>query len=71
MVTSPAGVGPENDCAGEGQQQVRTTNPFFGQWGCYVRTMRASIQLRKNVGRESQRTDPLITIRSSFVLIQL
>jgi hypothetical protein len=25
MVTSPTGLGPENDCAGEGQQQLQTT----------------------------------------------
>jgi hypothetical protein len=27
MVMSPAGLGPENNCAGEGQQELQTTDP--------------------------------------------
>jgi hypothetical protein len=27
MVLSPAGLGPENDCVGEGQEQQHTTDP--------------------------------------------
>jgi hypothetical protein len=35
---SPAGLGPENDCAGEGQQQLQTTAPS---------SCSASVQLEK------------------------
>jgi hypothetical protein len=38
---------PENDCAGEAQQQSYTTDPFFSQRGCYIRAMTASVQLKK------------------------
>jgi hypothetical protein len=31
MVTSPMGLGHENDCAGESQQQLYTTDPFSRQ----------------------------------------
>jgi hypothetical protein len=31
MVASPTGLGPENDCAGEGQQQLYTTDPSSRQ----------------------------------------
>jgi hypothetical protein len=31
MVTSPAGLVPKNDCAGEDQQQLYMTDPFFRQ----------------------------------------
>jgi hypothetical protein len=31
MVTSPMGLGPENDCAGEGQQQLQTADPSSHQ----------------------------------------
>jgi hypothetical protein len=31
MVTTPTGRGPENDCAGEGQQQLLTTDPSSRQ----------------------------------------
>jgi hypothetical protein len=27
VATSPTGLGPENDCSGEGQQQIETTDP--------------------------------------------
>jgi hypothetical protein len=33
MVTSPTGLGPESDCAGEGQQQLQTTDPSSRQRG--------------------------------------
>jgi hypothetical protein len=33
MVTSPRGLGPENDCAGEHQQQLQTGDPFSCQRG--------------------------------------
>jgi hypothetical protein len=31
MVASPKGLGPENDCADEGQQQLQTTDPSSRQ----------------------------------------
>jgi hypothetical protein len=31
MVASPTGLGPENDCAGEDQQQLHTTDPSSRQ----------------------------------------
>jgi hypothetical protein len=31
MVASPTGLGPENDCAGEDQQQLQTTHPSSRQ----------------------------------------
>jgi hypothetical protein len=33
MATSPMGLGPENDCAGEGQQELLTTDPASRQRG--------------------------------------
>jgi hypothetical protein len=33
MATSPTGLGPENDCAGEGQLQLLTTDPSSRQRG--------------------------------------
>jgi hypothetical protein len=64
MVMSPAGLGAENDCAGEDQQQLQTTDPSSRQTGCYVRTITASVQLENKItGRESQgacRQDELI-----------
>jgi hypothetical protein len=54
MVRGPAGLGLENKFAGEGQQQLQTTNPFSRQRGCYIRTMTAGVQMKKkNSGRES------------------
>jgi hypothetical protein len=59
---SPAGVGPENDCAVEVQQQLYTRDPSSRQGGCYIKTMKASIQL-KNIsvvslkGFVAKRTD--------------
>jgi hypothetical protein len=52
---SPVGLGPENDCAGEDQQQLQTTEPSSRQRGCYIRTITASVQLEnKIIGRYSQ-----------------
>jgi hypothetical protein len=31
MVASPKGLGPENNCAGEGQQQLQKTDPYSRQ----------------------------------------
>jgi hypothetical protein len=31
MITNPTGLGPENDCAGEGQQQLYKTHPSSRQ----------------------------------------
>jgi hypothetical protein len=45
MVMNPAGLGPENDCAGEGQQQLETTDPSSRERACYIRTMQTSVQL--------------------------
>jgi hypothetical protein len=47
VVVSPVGLGPENDCADEAQQQLETTDPFSRQRGCYIRTMTSSVQLKK------------------------
>jgi hypothetical protein len=49
MVMSSAGLRAEIDCAGEGQQQLSSC-----QRGCYIRIVAASVQLKKNAGRESQ-----------------
>jgi hypothetical protein len=49
MVTSPAGVGPENEYAGECQQQFHTTDSSYRQRGCYKRTTKARIQLEKRI----------------------
>jgi hypothetical protein len=53
---SPAGVGPENDWAGEGHQQFVMAGSSSHQRGCYMRNMTASVQLKKKniVGRESE-----------------
>jgi hypothetical protein len=54
MVMNPAGFGPENDCAGEDQQQLYTTDPSSRQRGCYVRAITANVQLENKItGRES------------------
>jgi hypothetical protein len=64
MVMGPAGLGPKNDCAGEDQQQLYTTEPTYHQRGCFIRTITASVKLEnKIIGRESQgacRQDELI-----------
>jgi hypothetical protein len=56
VVMSPAELGPENDFAGETQQQLQMTDPSSRQRGCYIRTTAASVQLENEVtGRESRR----------------
>jgi hypothetical protein len=42
MVMSPSGFGPEDDCAGEGQQQLSVTGPSSRQRRCCIRTITAS-----------------------------
>jgi hypothetical protein len=55
MVMNPAGFGPENECAGEEQQQLETTDPFFCQRGCYIRTITSRFQLENKItGRDTQ-----------------
>jgi hypothetical protein len=52
---NPAGVIPENDYAGEGQQQLQTTGRSYREKGCYMRTIAASVQLENQItGRDSQ-----------------
>jgi hypothetical protein len=46
---SSTGLGPENDCAGEAQQQLYTTDPSSRQKGCYIRTIIANVQLKKKI----------------------
>jgi hypothetical protein len=41
MVMSPAGHGPENDCADEAQQELQTTDPSSHQ-----RIMTSRVQLK-------------------------
>jgi hypothetical protein len=63
MVMSSEGLGSENDGAGEDQQQLQTTGPSSRQGGCYIRTIYASVQSKKNTGRgspEAWRKDELI-----------
>jgi hypothetical protein len=54
MVMCSAGLGPENDFAGEDQQQLQPTDVSSCQRGCYIRTMPAKYLVEKNTGRESQ-----------------
>jgi hypothetical protein len=69
---SPAGLGPENNCAGENKQQLQMSDPSSRQRGCYVRTITASVRLKnKNSGRESQgvcRKDALIRSKQPVVI---
>jgi hypothetical protein len=70
VVMSPTGVGPQNDCADEDQQQLSTTDPPSRQRGCYIRTMKPSVQLEKTARRGSQgacRQDELIGGKLSVV----
>jgi hypothetical protein len=56
MVMSLEGLGPENYCAGEDQQELKKTAPYFRQRGCYIRTITANVQLKNKInGRESRR----------------
>jgi hypothetical protein len=45
MVVSPAGLGSENDCAGE-SSKLETTDHSPRQRECYIRTMTARVQLK-------------------------
>jgi hypothetical protein len=55
MVMSPAGLGPQDDYAGENQRQLQTTDQSSRQRGCYIRTITVSVQLKNKItGRGSQ-----------------
>jgi hypothetical protein len=58
VVVSPLGLGSENDCAVEDQQQLQTTDSSSRQRGCYITIMTARVQLKKIAGRESQGACP-------------
>jgi hypothetical protein len=64
MSLSSAGLRPKNDCAGEDQQQLYTTDPSSRQRGSYIRITTASVQTENKItGRESKvacRQDALI-----------
>jgi hypothetical protein len=45
VAMNPVVLGPENDCAGKGQQQLETTDPSCRQRGFCIRSMTASVQL--------------------------
>jgi hypothetical protein len=64
MVMSLAGLRPENGCAGEGHQELKTTDPSSRQSGCCLRTITEIVQLEnKNSGGGSEgacRQDELI-----------
>jgi hypothetical protein len=50
-----AGLRSEIDCAGEAQQQLKTTDASSRQRECYIRIITASVQFKnKNTGPESQ-----------------
>jgi hypothetical protein len=71
MVLSPAGLRPENDCAGEDQQQLHTTDLSSRQRGSCIRTTTASVHLENKIsGREFQgacRQDEMIGGKSPVV----
>jgi hypothetical protein len=52
MVTSPMGLGPDNDCAGEGQQQLQKTDP-------------SSLQRERPTLTNSQPSDNIIDLVAS------
>jgi hypothetical protein len=55
MVMSHAGLGSVNDCAGEAQEQLYTTDVSSRHRGHYIRTTTATVQLEKRItGRGSQ-----------------
>jgi hypothetical protein len=49
MVTSPTGLEPENDCPGEGQKQLQTTNPSSRQRGRSISTTSQLSDSNKNL----------------------
>jgi hypothetical protein len=51
MVMSPAGLGPEDDYAGEDQQQLKTTDPSPRERGSCRRNITASVQLENKITR--------------------
>jgi hypothetical protein len=56
MVMRAAGLGPENDGAGEDQRQLQRTDPSSREREYYIRTITASVQLEnKIIGHEPQR----------------
>jgi hypothetical protein len=42
------GLGTENDCAGEDPPAIVNDRPILSS-GCYIRTMKASIRLKKQL----------------------
>jgi hypothetical protein len=48
MVMSRAGLGTKNNCTGEGQQQSETIYLSSRERRCYIRTMTASVQLKRD-----------------------
>jgi hypothetical protein len=63
MIMGPAGLGPENACADEHQQQLETTEPSSLERGCCIRTIAVCPVGKKNSSRGSQgasRQDVLI-----------
>jgi hypothetical protein len=49
MVVRRTGNRPENDCAGEDQQQLQMRDPSSLQGGFYIRTITASVQLKNKI----------------------
>jgi hypothetical protein len=48
-IMSPAGFGPENDCADEDQQQLLTTDPSPRQRERYIRNTSARVQMENKI----------------------
>jgi hypothetical protein len=75
MVMSPAGLGPENDCAGEDQQELQTTDPSSRQRGCYIRTVATRVQLENKItsceSQAASRPDELIGSRKVTLTLTL
>jgi hypothetical protein len=49
LVTSPKGLGHEKGYAGEAQQHIKQIDPSSRQRGCYIRSVDAGVQLKKNL----------------------
>jgi hypothetical protein len=49
MAPSPKGLGPENDCAGEGQQQLQMAYPLSSERMLYKDYDRRCSTERKNI----------------------
>jgi hypothetical protein len=71
VVMSLAELGPEDGCAGEDQQQLKTIDPTSRQRGCYMKTITASVNLGKEVSarksRGACRQDELIGGKSPVI----